>query len=194
MVGISQVAAGLRGDTSSGVKPGGGTTAASGVSSGAGPGWMPGALNVAGRSSGCGSSFGLLRTCSGGSCSLTAICGASSTLLPQRARMVVTPSVITCSPAKSRESKRARPAGIETGIMTGDDRIAAHDLGHFSGGSHAAGDHRVGIDETCGRAGLALDEAVQVADPALFGGGEIRQTGGAILAHGEDGRRGEQND
>jgi hypothetical protein len=38
MVGISQVATGLRGDTLSGVKPGGGTTAASEVSSGAGPG------------------------------------------------------------------------------------------------------------------------------------------------------------
>jgi len=91
---------------SSGVNPGGGTTAAKGVSSGRDSSASAGAPN--GGRSGSTSSFGVLSTSSGGSSALTAICGASSTLLPQRARIVVLPSVITCSPANNRTGLRVK--------------------------------------------------------------------------------------
>jgi hypothetical protein len=82
------------------LKSGGGTTAASGVSSAGIVSASAGAPS-AGRS-GSGSSLGVFRISSDGSSALTAICGDSSTLLPQRARIVVLPSVMICSPANSR--------------------------------------------------------------------------------------------
>jgi hypothetical protein len=91
---------------SSGVNPGGGTTAAKGASSGRDSSASAGAPK--GGLSGSTSTFGVLSTSSGGSSALTAICGASSTLLPQRARIVVAPSVITCSPANNRTGLRVK--------------------------------------------------------------------------------------
>jgi len=81
----------------------------------------------------------------------------------------------------------AGPLRIESRVVTRDDRIPEHGLGHFLRARHTAGNNRVGIDQARRRTCLLLQQTPEIALERVRRGN--RRLPAAMLPDGDHSRR-----